>query len=537
MKSTMRKLSAVLLVSAATMAAGCQDFLDVNDNPNGPEFVTANLYLPPMIHWMVTSPQFDGRFIGRYTQNWHSSTNTSTANNWMRMGYDASSDNGAQQWRDVYWSIGQNLVDMIRLAEEEERWDLLGVGYILKAWGWQVLTDMHGEIIITQAFDVTRSSFDYDSQEFAYQEIQRLLNLAIDNLERTDGAVDQAYLAKGDRLYNGDRTKWLKLAYGMLALNLNHYSNKGALYRPADVIAAVNQSFISNIDDAIFQYPATSADNADRNFWGATRGNLNGYRQTQFIVGLMNGTQFGGAVDPRMRRMLSPSPGDTIIRGVDINTTGFGGLTTAQQPNNLFGYPGTGGVGQPGRYIFADRARIPVMTYAQLQFIKAEAAYRMGDRATALTAYREGISAHIDFVNSTNQQDGQTQHSVAPVTLITASEKNAFLANPNIVPTAAGLTLTHIMSQKYIAQWGWGHNEQFMDMRRYNWTDVDPASGRQVFPGFAIPNPLFADNLTKPVERIRPRFNSEYIWNVPALQAIGGLASDYHTKPMWITEP
>ena len=198
---------------------------------------------------------------------------------------------------------------------------------------------MHGEIIITQAFDVSRSSFDYDSQEFAYQEIQRLLNLAIDNLERTDGAVDQAYLAKGDRLYNGDRTKWMKLAYGMLALNLNHYSNKGALYRPADVIAAVNQSFISNIDDAIFQYPATSADNADRNFWGATRVNLDGYRQTQFIVGLMNGSQFGGAVDPRMRRILAPSPGDTIIRGVDINTTAFGGLTTAQQPNNLFGYP------------------------------------------------------------------------------------------------------------------------------------------------------------------------------------------------------
>ena len=53
--------------------AGCQDasdFLDVNTNPNAPQVVSANLYLPPMIHWMVTSPQFDGRFIGRYTQEW-----------------------------------------------------------------------------------------------------------------------------------------------------------------------------------------------------------------------------------------------------------------------------------------------------------------------------------------------------------------------------------------------------------------------------------------------------------------------------------
>ena len=536
MKLFMKRIFGVLLVSTAIGATGCKDFLDVNDNPNGPEFVTANLYLPPMIHWMVTSPQFDGRFIGRYTQNWHSSTNSTVFNTWMQMGYDPTSDNGAQQWRDVYWALGQNLVDMMTLAEKEQRWDLLGVGQILKAWGWQVLTDMHGEIIIKQAFDQSRFSFEYDSQEFAYQEVQRLLNEAITNLQRTDGAVDQAYLARGDRLYNGDRSKWIKFAYGLLAMNLNHYSNKPALYKPAEVIAAVDKSFSSNADDAAFPYPATSADNADRNFWGPTRGNLNGYRQTRFIVNLMNGTEFNGTVDPRMTRMLSPSP-DGQFRGVDISATAFGGLPAAQQPNNLFGYPGTQAVGLPGRYIFADRARIPVITYAQLQFVKAEAAYRMGDKATALAAYRNGISAHIDFVNAVNQQDGQMQHTVAPITLISATEKNAFLSDPDIVPPASGLTLTHIMAQKYIAQWGWGHNEQWVDMRRYNYTDVDPASGKQVFPGFAPPAVLHSSNGGKLVERIRPRYNSEYIWNVPALEAIGGLALDYHTKPMWITEP
>lgn len=529
----MKRIFAVLLVSAATLTTGCKDFLDVNTNPNGPEIVTANLYLPPLIHWMVTSPQFDGRFIGRYTQNWHSSTNSSTANTWMRMGYDPSSDNAAQQWRDVYWTLGQNLVDMMQKAEAEERWDLLGVGYILKAWGWQVLTDMHGEIIIQQAFDPTRFSFDYDTQEFAYQEIQRLLGLAIENLQRTDGAVDQAYLARGDKMYNGDPIKWIRLANGLLALNLNHYSNKPGVYNPAAVIAAVDASFVSNADDAAFPYPGTSADNADRNFWGATRGNLNGYRQTQFVVGLMNGTVFG-TPDPRMTRMLSPSP-DGQYRGVDINATLFGSLTTTQQPNNFFGYPGTQGVGLPGRYIFADLARIPLITYAQLQFVKAEAAYKMGDMPTALAAYRNGISAHIDFVNTINSQSGQTGHQVAPITAITSAEKTAFLNHPNIMPTT--LTLTHIMSQKYIAQWGWGHNEQWMDMRRYNYTDIDPASGMQVFPGFAAPTNLYPDNAGKLVERIRPRFNSEYVWNRAGLDAIGGLAGDYHTKPLWITEP
>ena len=105
------------------------------------------------------------------------------------------------------------------------------------------------------------------------------------------------------------------------------------------------------------------------------------------------------------------------------------------------------------------------------------------------------------------------------------------------MPTAANLTLSHIMSQKVIAQFGWGHNELWMDMRRYHYTDVDPASGKQVFPGFTPPANLYPDNGGKISWRIRPRYNSEYVWNRPGLDVIGGLALDYHTKQMWITQP
>lgn len=522
----MKKLHTALLIGALAVPTGCKDFLDVNTNPNAPQKVSANLYLPPMIHWMATSPQFDGRFVARYTQQWMQALAvTGTPTTWDRMGYDPSSDNGGQQWRDVYWTFGQNLVDMTTIAEAEQRWDLLGVAQVLKAWGWQVTTDLHGEIIVKEAIDQSKFSFNYDTQEYAYTEIQRLLNEGIKNLQRTDGAVNATYLAKGDKMYNGDRTKWLKFAYGMLALNLNHYSNK-ATYKPADVIAAADKSFASSADDALHTYPATQND--DINFWGPTRGNIPNHRQTRFVLGLMDGTQLG-APDPRLSRMLSPAP-DGVFRGLDPNVVGFGALAEPQRPNNFWGYVGTLGAGLPGRFIFDNKAKIPVMTYAQVQFIKAEAAYKMGDKAAALTAYRNGISAHLDWVNARNNDNGQTP------TQITAAEKNAFLADPNIVPTAAGLTLTHIMSQKYIAQWGWGHNEVWMDMRRYHYTDIDPASGKQVYPGFSLPTNLYPDNAGKPVYRIRPRFNSEYVWNLAALAVIGGTATDYHTKPLWITE-
>lgn len=522
----MRRIHIPLLVGSLGLLGACDNFLDVNTNPNAPETVQSNLYLAPMLHWMVSGQQFDARFIGRYAQEWTlPGTSLST---WDRMGYDPASDNSGQVWRDVYWSFGQNLIDMTAKAEAEQRYDLLGIAQLLKAWGWHQLTTMHGEIIIKEANDPSRTTFSYDSQEFAYQEVLRLLDLAIANLKRTDGTVDAAYVARGDKIYNGDRTKWLKFAYGLRAMTLNHYSNKAALYRPADVIAAVDSSFASSADDALLSYPGTNND--DRNFLGRTRNNITGYRQTKFVVELMNGTQFTGAVDPRMSRMLAPSP-DGQFRGLDPNVVGFGALTTAQQPNNLFGYPGTGGLQLPGRYMFDDKSRLPAMTYSQLQFVKAEAAFRSGNRTLARAAYLNAVSAHIDFVNARNSE-------VNPLLpQITATEKAAFLANPAVMPAAASLTLTHIMSQKYIAQWAWGHNELWMDLRRHHYTDVDPSSGRQVFPGFTIPTNLYPDNGGKPVYRIRPRYNSEYVWNQAGLQAIGGLAADYHTKPLWITEP
>lgn len=523
-----------MLAVCLVMATSCKKFLDVNTNPNAPQDVTANLYLAPMLHWMVTDAAYEGRQIGRYTQNWVlPGTSLST---WDRMGYDPGSDNGAQTFRDVYWSLGQNLIDMMNKAEAEQRWDLLGVGYILKAWGWQTLTDIHGEITIKEAFMPNKTEFAYDTQQFAYEETRRLLQLAVTNLQRTDGAVSASFLAVGDKIYNGDRTKWLKYAYGLLARNLSHYSNKST-YDPDAVIAAVDKSLASNADDALLTYTVTGND--DANFMGPRRQNFQNYRQSKFIVELMNGVQFSGVIDPRMTRMLATSP-DGVYRGLDQNVVNYGALTTAQRPNNIWNYaisnPPTG---SPTLYLFDDKSRFPAMTYAEMQFIKAEAAYRKGDKTTALTAYRNAISSHIDFVNARNTDNAQA------ATQITSAEKTAFMSNSAIVPvTALNLTLSQIMSQKYIALWGWGHFETWMDLRRYHYTDIDPQSliidplnPKQVFLGFGIPTNLYGDNGGLPVQRIRTRYNSEYVWNRTELAKIKGLDANFHTIPLWITLP
>jgi len=538
--------STALLVSFASLGAGCDNYLNVNDNPNGPSAntVSANLYLAPMLNWLVSDPQWDvAGGVPQYEQDLMDVTVGSYHHTiYDEMG-DWNTDTGTQSWRDVYWSWGQNLIDMNNKAQAQQRWDLLGVGMILKGWGWMELAGLYGNAIVKEAFDQSRSTFDYDTEGTAYAAAKTYLDSAIVLLKRTDGGVDATYLSVGDHIYNGDRTKWLKFAYGARAILENRYSNKST-YDAKAIMADVDNSFSSNADDALLKYLGTQHD--DYNFFGPTRQNLNNKRQTQFTVSLMDGTVFGGTVDPRMSRMLAPSP-DGLYRGMDPNQSGFGAYSTTQRPMNLWGYPTVPAGGSIGRYLFADHAKTPVMTYSELQFVKAEAALRSGDKTTALTAYTNGISSHIDFVNARNQDDNQTGSNrcvpttscAPPETLISDAEKTAFLASPNIVPAAANLTMSDIMAQKFIAQWGWNFYEQWMDMRRFHYTDHYAGEAQEAFPGFQLPTTLYVLNAGKVIYRLRPRLNSEYVWNADALakiQPLSGLADDYQTSELWIVQ-
>jgi hypothetical protein len=94
------------------------------------------------------------------------------------------------------------------------------------------------------------------------------------------------------------------------------------------------------------------------------------------------------------------------------------------------------------------------------------------------------------------------------------------------------------MLQKYIALYGHGMHETWTDMRRFHYTDVEAGTTGQVYTDFTPPSgiDLFINNSDKLVYRARPRYNSEYLYNVAELTRIGALALDYHTKEQWFTQ-
>jgi hypothetical protein len=307
-------------------------------------------------------------------------------------------------------------------------------------------------------------------------------------------------LVKGDLVFKGDRDKWKKFVYAILARNAHHISNKAA-YSPDQVIAFVDQAMASNADNFLVPHLGTiaNADGGNNNFAGPTRANYGAFRQSLYSVNLLNGTIFPGVVDPRLSLMLQPST-DGVYRGVTNGSAAATAPASVVIPT-LY-----------GKYIFRDNAPYPLFTYWEMQFMKAEAAFKKGDLPTAFTAYINGIKAHMDYMG------------------VSVANQNTYLASVAVAQTSGTLTLSSIMLQKYIAMFGHGVLETWVDMRRYHY---DPA----VYTGFSPPNPLFATNNGKLAYRARPRFNSEYVWNVAALEKIGALALDYNTVEPWFNLP
>jgi hypothetical protein len=510
------KYIAVSMVSLLSTACNRDEIADVNINPSFPT-VTEPIYLLPNIQAsMAVGVQFDSRYLGKYTQYF---SHTTANYIFDQYGYIANSDGAGEIWKMAYYSIGLNLTQAMEVAQEKQRYDIVGLSKAIRAWTWQISTDYHSNLIkFDQAF-TSRLTFDYGTQEEAYAEVARLAKEGIVDLERTDGKSDAIYTAKGDLIYGGDKAKWIKFSYGVLARNANNLSNK-ATYNADKVIEYVNKSLSSINDDCYVKFSATST--SDASFYGPSRNNLSSFRQTDFILRAMDGTVFTGAVDPRMANVLSPSA-DGVFRGNPLTVAA--GTVTATRIPNLWGTTGSGSTAVPGRYIFRDKADFPLMTYSELQFIKAEAAFIKGDKITALDAYKKGIEASIDMVN----RNTVVSTVVPTAALITAAQKTLFLINPNVVPTAANLTLKHIMMQKYVALFGYGYVETWTDMRKYHY---DPL----VYETIAFPT-LSPDNNGKLAYRVRPRYNSEYVWNFAALQAIGADKPDYHTEEMWFSKP
>ncbi|MBN9298306.1 MAG: SusD/RagB family nutrient-binding outer membrane lipoprotein [Filimonas sp.] len=546
-----------LLAAACFLVTGltsCKKYLDVNSSEAAPQDPSVSSVFPTQLGAIPRGLQYDSRYIGKYIQNFGAASSMLT---WDNMGYDASSDNGGDIWRMTYYGLGKNLNFIINKGIANGQYDYVGAAYALKALSFQYVADECGPVIFTEAFPADENvvTFHYDDQPVVYAGVDSLCRVALSYLSRTDNNTNMKPLSAGDYSYGGNTTLWKKMVYGLMARNFHRTTNKSD-YQADSVIKYCDLAMQTVAED--FVIPFDAAKNDDANFAGVARSNYTLFRQSAYIVSLLDGTILSGQKsmanrDPRIRHMLTYS--------LDTSGTGNGGYrgvaagvadpnytlsnTNAKAIPFLWSDTISGSAASvlisriaaaQGKYLFSNKAVLPVITSAEIQFMKAEAAFLKGDQVTAFNAYRNGISLHFDFINYTGWPKGNTP--LYSTTGITLTERANYLASTNVKQTPSALTIGDIMLQKYIALWGWGFFETWVDMRRYHYIDLDrdlASTNVQVYKNFTLPT-LASTNVGRPAYRVRPRYNSEYVWNLDELQRWGGANTNYHTYECWFSQ-
>ena len=600
---------------AAVAFTGCQEWLDVNKNIDAPDSVEAHLYLSGIIQ------QFQGIYwdatnvTGEYTRMMNGSSY------YQGHVYPGSNDTGGEKWRMTYWNQGMNLENMINQAVAAEQWTLAGIGYAIKAFSWDALTKYHGDVILTQAFEPGRTSFDYDYQDVVYAKVTEWYDTAIEYLTKEDATFYGTKLSGNDWIYFGDKAKWLKFCYSGKILQLSSLANKAnfADELALELVDYADKAILSNADNATVTVHGGGPDepfSAYNNYWGTARGNLGTGWKQGYAIRVMTGTvplydENGEKIecedtlinwDSRYKYMLNPVQ---IVTDTNVMAEGhydprvvaklgtysdscfqnienldsikrhryFTGYSPWGRPNttNSSTYDGQ------GRWLYHDAAPYILMNAAEIKFCVAEAYFRMGNKTAALDWWKQAVADDMEFTAS-YLKPGKAAASEKEVTGGDKISKAVFnqaaaeyLAGPFVGQmTEENLTMAHIMLQKYVALFPWGSPEIWVDMRKNfydvefegdypyggnGWTEKEVAQKRdddptKAFFGYYLSPANFADyrgtfSQTKNLEgapcfRIRPRYNSEYMWNIPGLHAIRPIPGDavyYHCSIPWFCYP
>lgn len=415
----------VLLVSISFLAVSCDDYLDINEDPNNPTEAPISGLLVNSTFETAQNVFRLGSITSYYVQMLASPNPASASDIMDRVSHDNT-------WFSLY-NVMTDLNDMIEKSEELGASHYTGAGQILLALNLGMTVDAFGDVPYTEAFDFESITPAYDDDAALYQEVFRLLNEGTANL-----AEESTFLMGADDfIYGGDIQKWLKFGNMLKARYLNHLSETDQ-YDPVAVLAALELGFESNADDAQVVYfeeafnpwAEVAIDNADLL--------LGGWISEQFIQAL-DGTTFG-TFDPRLPLLVGATDDGEYV-GV-VNGAGRGDAPAA----------GARSVLTEEDFYSSRLAPILIATYAEQKFIEAEAAFTI-DKTRSYEAYLEGIRAHMEKVG------------------VPAEEIEEYISSPGISMGAEDLTLEDIFRQKYIALFL--HPEAWVDARRFDYQYED----------------------------------------------------------------
>ena len=419
------KLALVALVVSLVWAAGaCESLTEVNENPNAPSDVTAGLLLPNAIRLAVEDVYGTGQYFS-HTGIWPQQI--------VQIQYPDEEEGLIRParmeiyWTDFYADELMNIQTVLHKGVESGDANVEAVGRIWKTWIFHIVTDMWGDVPYSEAhYGADNTTPAYNRQADIYAGMLADLTTAAGMLQNPDASD----FGGGDLIYGSDFEAWRRFANSLrmrLAMRLSEVDAATARTEFAAAYAA--GGFQSNADNATLNWPGSPYENP---FY---ENRVIDARDDHGISATLLDTLVSLA-DPRLPLYAEPAASDGEYRGH------HNGMQTIPVGTSLDDFS------RIGDFWRFDGAATPtmIMSYAEVLFLQAEAAWRGWTAGAPATLYSEAIRASMN------------PYPVGP----SDTEIDDYLAQPVV---AYDGTLEQILLQKWIALWMNGP-EAWSDNRR-----------------------------------------------------------------------
>lgn len=421
---TFSKAASALVLT--TVLGACDDGLtEVNQNPNGPEDVSAQVLLTQAITSSV------GRALGASV---HMDWTAVLVQHHAEIQY-AEEDlyqfrDGTinTHWAGFYSGPLEDLHQIIQKGEASNQPNVTATGLIMKSWTFQIMTDLWGDIPYSEALrgqdEEGITTPVYDSQEAIYDGM--LADLATAN-----GMIDAGTNPWGsaDLIYGGDMAKWKLFANSLRLRMAMRMSEADPTEAQAEFAAALADGvFESNADIAQLVYGAAPDNNPI---------NENQQSRDDHAISATMVEALKERSDPRL-----------AVYAEQTAAGSYNGM-----PNGIAENPFPfETISRLGSYFTAPDAPAVLMSYSEVLFLQAEAAARGWIAGDPASLYNQAIRADMEVYG------------------ISDAEITAYLAQPDVAYNAAN-GLKMIAVQKWISLFGQGP-EAWAEWRRTGYPEL-----------------------------------------------------------------
>ncbi len=373
----MKKIKYILLSLASTVYVGCSDFGDTNIDPNNPVAVepstlltTAEFNFYSTVNGVALNADWGQLMVQYWAQNEYTSDSRYS-------GIDVTTFNGT--FNSLYINVLKELASAKELVENQNlsegiKTNKKNIIDVMTAQVYGILTDGFGAVPYTEAISEV-SLPKYDSQEIIYKGILETL----DNASQTFNSSFSSFTS-GDAIFDGNVDMWKKLSNSLMLRYAMRLADVDAATASTYINKAIASGvFTSNADNAEFVYES-NINRANPLFINLDPqgSNRDDYCVSEYLVNTLESMD-----DPRLEKYAKPASSGTIV-GMPYGLTDNDATVlkpTTSRPNDM-----------------VREAQTPfyIITYAEVEFLLAEAYQRGIATGDPTTAYSNAITASMN---------------------------------------------------------------------------------------------------------------------------------------------